>query len=212
MSKFIDLRGQKFNKLTVIERIDGKRTKWKCQCECGNITEVSSANLKSGAVKSCGCLRHKQSHNYMHGKSKSSLYQMWKSMIYRCEKPNHIAYKFYGERGISVCDEWHDFLVFEKWVMETKPEPNYTIERIDVNEGYNPLNCTWIPMKEQANNRRSCVMITYGNETHNLKEWCDLLKLNYKLVHNRIYKLGWDFEKAISHPVDIKKSISRKEK
>ena len=207
MSKFIDLSGQKFNQLTVVERVkSNSSTRWKCKCDCGNFTEVTSANLKNGAVKSCGCLRHKHSHNYLHGKSKSALYQMWKSMLYRCESPKNIAYKFYGARGITVCDEWHNFSVFEKWVKETKPNADYTIERIDVNKGYYPNNCTWIPLNKQANNRRSCVMITYNNDTHNLMEWCKLLNLDYKRVHNRMYKLGWTFEKAISTPIDIKKS------
>lgn len=206
MAKFIDLTGQKFSKLTVIKRAESQksRTMWICECECGNETIVSSGNLKSKAVKSCGCLLRKP-HNISHNESHTPLYRKWISMIYRCENPNHIAYKDYGQRGITVCDEWHDYLIFKRWVEDTKPNGEFTIDRIDNSKGYCPENCRWANKKEQANNRRSNVQIEYQGEIHNLTEWSEILGFNYKTVHNRMYKLGWDFEKAISTAIDIRK-------
>lgn len=207
MAKLIDLTGQTFNNLTVIERTEntkGGNARWKCKCYCGKETIVSASNLKTGAVKSCGCLR-KNPHNKAHGLSKTPLYRMWRSMIYRCEHPNHIAYKYYGLRGITVCDEWHDFMTFKKWAEETKPFENATIDRIDNNLGYSPQNCRWVDMATQSNNRRSNIIITHNGETHNLMEWSKVLNFDYKLVHNRIHKLGWSFEKSIETPIDYKK-------
>lgn len=206
MAKLIDLTGMKYNKLTVVKRAENSKNgqaRWECVCDCGNTTIVVSNNLKNGAVKSCGCLKHLKKNT--HHESKTKLYRMWTSMIYRCHNPKNQGYKYYGARGIRVCDEWHDFLNFKKWVLETKNEPNLTLERIDVNKDYSPENCTWIPFSEQANNRRSCRYFEYNGEKHNLMEWCNKLNLNYKNVHNRIYKLNWSFEKAISTPIDIKK-------
>lgn len=207
MSELINLIGKKFNHLTVIERAENAPhgiSRWVCECECGNRTIVRGSNLKSGAVKSCGCLSHIP-YNKTHGESKSRLYRKWKSMLSRCECEKDKAYKNYGARGIHVCEEWHDFLTFKNWVLQTRTCENDTLERIDVNKGYSPDNCTWIPLSQQAKNRTSAVIINYNGETHSLMEWCELLNLNYKNVHNRIYKLHWSFEKAINTPIDISK-------
>jgi len=207
MSRFIDLTGNKYNFLTVISRAESKNGKayWNCICDCGNTTVVSGSNLKTGGVKSCGCLSSRLHPIIKHGESGTTLYHTWCGIIARCENPNHPHYKDYGGRGIKVCDEWHEYLNFKDWVNSTRKDESLTIDRIDTNGNYCPENCRWATKKEQANNRRSNLLFTYNNETHNLSEWCEILGLNYYNVHNRIYKLKWTFEKAISTPIDIKK-------
>lgn len=210
MSKFIDITGKRFNKLTVVslhKKENGKVT-WKCICDCGNITYVRGGNLKSGAVKSCGCINHIPK-NRTHGESQTPLYRHWRAMKYRCESPNSHAYKWYGAKGVKVCDEWQTYEGFKKWVEETRPHESYTVERIDVNGDYSPQNCTWIPLSKQPNNRTMNVQITYQGKTMNLSEWCTELHLDYKLIHNRIHKLGWTFEKAVNTPVDTTKRNKR---
>lgn len=207
MSKLIDLTDQKFGKLTVISRDKNGANgvaRWKCICDCGNVSIVRGSNLKNGSVKSCGCLSH-ISQNATHRQSNTTLYRKWRSMIYRCENPKNRAYKDYGGRGVTVCEEWHDFLRFKEWVETTKPSGDYSIDRIDNSKGYNPENCRWASSEEQANNRRSNVMIEYNGEIHNLMEWSVRLGFDYKRVHNRIHKLGWSFEKAINEPTETKK-------
>ena len=201
-----DLTGKKYNLLTVegLDCVKDGVSYWKCRCDCGNVVNVRGNNLKSGAVKSCGCLRKIPS-NFMHGESKTKLYRHWISMIYRCTNPKKDSYKWYGARGISVCEEWKTFEGFKAWAMKTRPDESFTVERIDVNGDYCPENCKWIPAGDQADNRRTNIVIEHNGQKKNLAQWCDALGLDYKRIHNRMFRLGWDFEKAISCPVDSRK-------
>ena len=207
----IDLTGRKFHLLTVesYDHTEKGRAYWKCRCDCGKETLVSTANLTSGVVKSCGCLLHAPSPRQTHGESQSKLYRHWASMVYRCTVPTNKAYKWYGARGIRVCDAWMTYEGFREWVLQTRPEEEYTVERIDVNGDYCPENCIWIPRGEQARNRTSCVLIEHNGVRKPLFAWCAELGLDYKRVHNRMYKLGWGFEEAISTPVDTRKRNTR---
>lgn len=209
MSKFIDLTGKRFNKLTVLNRIPTKDgiTRWECVCDCGNITNVRGSNLKNGSVKSCGCLIYEK-HNTSH-MSHTRLGNIYYDMKNRCTNPKDRAYSRYGGRGITICDEWLKSDNFFKWALDNGYKDGLTLDRIDNNKGYSPENCRWATAKEQANNRRSCVMITYNGKTQNLMQWCEELELDYKLIHNRIHKLKWSFEKAVSEPVDEVKRNGR---
>ena len=205
MSKLIDLTGKRYSNLVVIERAESKHgsTYWKCICDCGNTTEVRASNLKNGLVKSCGCLLHK-THN-THHLSNTRLYVIWNHMKRRCYEKSNPAYKYYGARGVTVCNEWLDFESFYNWAISNGYRDDLTIDRINNDGDYKPDNCRWVNMKTQSNNRRSCHMITYNGETKNLTQWCNELNLNYKLVHDRIVSKGWSFERAITTPVDVKK-------
>ena len=209
MSKFIDLTGKRFNKLTVLKRVptDNGVTRWECACDCGNTTIVRGSNLKNGSVKSCGCLLHKK-HDTSH-LSHTRLGGIYYGMKRRCTDPKDTAYNRYGGRGITVCNEWLISDNFFNWALENGYKDGLTIDRIDNNKGYSPENCRWVTPKEQANNRRSCVLITYNGKTQNLMQWCKELDLDYKLIHNRLYKLKWSFEKAVSEPVDEGKHNGR---
>lgn len=203
MSKFIDLTGQKFNNLTVEKRLKndvGGVTVWLCKCDCGNYTKVRGSNLKNGAVKSCGCLKH-ISHTKIHGMKNTRLYSLWNAMKSRCNNPKVKSYERYGGRGIQVCEEWEkSFLSFYEWSINNGYKDNLSIDRINNDGNYCPENCRWIPFEEQCNNRRSNIVFEYNGEKHNLMQWCKLLNLDYKFIHNRIYRMKWDFEKAINTP------------
>lgn len=207
MSKVNDLTGKKYNLLTVVSRAESQKSGkayWNCICDCGNKTIVSGSNLINGSVKSCGCLR-KTEHN-THHLSDSRLYRIWNAMRNRCNGKNKAVYKYYMAKGISVCDEWNnDFLSFYEWALSNGYSDDLTIDRIDNAKGYSPGNCRWVSRKEQANNRHFCKMITYNGKTQTLMQWCEELGLNYKLIHSRLYKCGWNFEKAISIPVKSRK-------
>ena len=215
MSALIDLTGNKYGLLTVISRSENAPNGvavWKCKCECGNITFVRGNNLKSGGVKSCGCLRKiVNKRRTTHNMSKTRLYREWTSIKARCCYNSQKGYKSYGKRGIKVCDEWVDsFETFASWATSTGYQDDLTIERIDNNKGYNPDNCKWIPLSEQSKNRRSNILVEYNGEIHNLSEWCKAFGVDYRLVHNRIYKNGWSFERAMFEPIHVEKR-NRKE-
>ena len=210
MTALIDITGNRYGKLTVVCRAENAPkgiSRWECKCDCGKVVIVRGNNLRSGAVKSCGCLiNDKNANRATHNMSQTRLYRTWAGIKARCYYTSQPAYKSYGARGIKMCDEWlHSFDAFAKWALSNGYQDDLTIERIDNDKGYNPDNCKWIGLGEQANNRHSNIKITYKGDTRNLSEWCKIYGKDYYLVHNRMYKLGWDFERAISEPVHAEK-------
>lgn len=175
-----NLIGMRFNKLVVVERAEnskqGKRM-WICKCDCGRTKQkpVSTYELKSGKVKSCGCLYYesnKDGRTTTHGKSRSRIYKIWNSMKARCFNPNHQAYKQYSGRGIKVCDEWaNNFPAFYSWAMANGYTESLTIDRIDNNKGYSPDNCRWTTYVIQENNRSNNRLVTIKNKTKTLSQW-----------------------------------------
>lgn len=164
---------KKFGKVTVIDCYwikDNKRHRLYVdyKCKCGNIRTSSLEHLAEGHILSCGCLRHDNliKRNTKHNlyKSNKRIFDIWNNMIQRCENTRNPNYKNYGERGISVCEEWHKLENFIEWAIKAGyVEKNkqdrknvLSLERIDVNGNYEPLNCKWIPFKEQNKNKRYC--------------------------------------------------------
>lgn len=170
-----DITGLKFGRLTALYRIDDDRkdTYWLCRCDCGNTIEVPLGSLWSGNTRSCGCLhrdfmdtidRTKISHKkhgafdrYGHGER---LYSIWKGMRGRCNDKNRDCYKYYGGRGIKVCEEWDkDYAIFRDWALahgydKDAKRGDCTIDRINNDGNYEPDNCRFVSMKIQNSNKR----------------------------------------------------------
>ena len=158
--------------------------------------------LLRGKSKSCGCLRKeitKETH-YKHGQRRNRIYRIWRNMKTRCLNVNSPNHERYGERQIGLCSEWMEFKNFYSWAVIGGYNDNLTIERIDVNGNYEPGNCKWIPAKEQQLNKRTSLIISYNGESKCLKEWVDILGVDYSVVYQRISKLGWSAERALSTP------------
>lgn len=156
----IDLVGDKYGKLTVVEfdRLQNHKTYWKCVCDCGLTVVVTGNNLRSGNTTSCGCVHREKvkrlgKANTTHGEShsnKTRLYGIWSGMRQRCNNPNHHAYSIYGGKGVSVCEAWNDYSVFKEWATSNGYKDNLCIDRIDPSSGYNPENCRWITASENT--------------------------------------------------------------
>lgn len=162
-SKVKDLTGQHFGRLTVISYAGTNkynRSMWNCVCSCGNRKVVDSNSLQKGATRSCGCLdreAHITSPNRKtHGKHNTRLYRIWKAMKNRCFNANTNDFqKWYGGRGIVVCDEWkNNFQAFYDWAINNGYSDNLSIDRINVDGNYEPSNCRWATAAEQAHNKR----------------------------------------------------------
>ena len=208
MNAFIDLTGQRFGRLVVIGRADPASDKrgnarWRCLCDCGNDKDVRGFDLRRGRTTSCGCLQKERvrAASITHGQSNSRLYSIWHSMLSRCKNQHNTCYGYYGGRGVTVCKEWHDFNNFTQWAEQTGYQENLTIDRIDVNEGYNPVNCRWVTMLEQSRNKRNNINITYHGVTRCLADWAATFGINEATLWQRIFRSGWDIERALTTPV-----------
>lgn len=133
-----------------------------------------------------------------HGMSGTRIYRIWACMKNRCHDSNNPRYHDYGGRGIKACDEWLKFENFYKDMGD--PPSNKTLDRIDNNEGYNPNNCKWSTVKEQRENMRNNVYLTYNGETKLLMDWAKQIGIKRHTLETRIYR-GWTTERALNKPV-----------
>lgn len=202
-----DITGQKFGKVTVIDRDhQGRNSEWYwiCRCDCGNITVVSGYRLRSGHTKSCGCLQEEQRRkgfNKTHGMTDTRIYYEWSNMKARCYNKNGNMYYAYGGRGISVCDEWRtSFVTFMEWALSHGYTDEMTLDRIDVNGNYCPENCRWIPPRKQYLNRSDNHIVEAFGQKKTIKEWADETGLKYDTIERRINAYGWTPERAVSEP------------
>jgi len=152
--------------LTVVRYVGlrGKTSYWEVRCDCGEKKVMrSSGGFKNGATKSCGCLGRKSGaeKNTIHGLSEKQEYKIWSGMIERCHNPNHKKYKYYGGRGIKVCDRWRESVM--NFYADMGPRPRgkfpcgraiYSIDRINNDGNYEPRNCRWATSKQQMRNTR----------------------------------------------------------
>lgn len=124
-------------------------------------------------------------------------YQVWNQMKFRCSNPNATGYENYGGRGISVCAEW--ISSFDAFLRDMGPRPSkqHTLDRIDVNKGYEPGNCRWATQKVQSRNTRANHIVTLDGVRMTLAEAVELAPVTYNTVLYRL-KRGWALSDAVS--------------
>lgn len=173
----------------------------KCLCDCGKEKVIRLNDIRSGKTKSCGCLLKRSNkerftkHNLCH----TRIYRIYKNIKSRCKYSSLKQFKDYGGRGIEMCKEWeNNFMSFYKWSLNNGYRDDLTIDRIDVNGNYCPENCRWATVFEQNNNKRTNHIIEYNGEKHSMREWCDILKLNYYRTRTRINNYGISIERAFN--------------
>lgn len=212
---FQDLTGRVFYRLTVLGRSgtnnNGSAT-WLCQCSCKDktiITTPTTNKLNSGHTRSCGCLQREAliKRNYKHGYSIRNgvhpLYDIWSNIIERCYGINNPAYKDYGERGITVCDEWRNYpATFIEWALVNGWDKDLVIDKINNDGNYEPGNCRFITDLESHRNMSRCLYFTYNSETLPLSELVEKYSNHqYATVLYRVNKLKWTIEKAMFEPL-----------
>lgn len=159
----LHLEGERYGKLVVVEEAEpiysktGKMIRrWKCKCDCGNITIVRHGDLRNGSTVSCGCYNYeKESAVKTHGYSRTKLGNVFEGMKQRCNNPKNKNYEKYGGRGIKICTEWlNDPKKFFDWAIKNGYKEGLSIDRIDVNGNYEPDNCRWADNETQCLNQR----------------------------------------------------------
>lgn len=150
--------GDRFGRMVVVRLHDpgasGRHASWECRCDCGKTSVAQGSKLANGNTKSCGCLRRELgiAANTTHGRARTPTYRIWVLMRYRCFNPKAKPYKYYGGRGITVCDRW---LSFQNFFDDMGERPSgMSIDREDNDGNYEPGNCRWATPKEQRANQR----------------------------------------------------------
>lgn len=171
----------KYNKLTVLRtwkkprKKNGYRIMAECRCDCGNTSTVDMDNLKSGHTTSCGCNRWKIKHGHAHHPA----YTIWEGMVERCGNPNSNGYKWYGARGIKICDEWRNNAgLFVEWAISNGYKKGLSIERKNCDGNYEPSNCIWIEKNLQQKNTRKTMRLTRDGITDTQRGWAKRLGLH----------------------------------
>ncbi len=189
----LDLVGQKFGRLLVIERVSNspyQKTRFRCVCDCGKEKIAASVRLKNGSCQSCGCFQRDgcSLRFRTHNQSFSPEYKSWDSAKQRCYDLNHKSYRRYGGRGIKMSDDWK--LSFESFLkdMGKRPGPGYSLERKDVNGNYCKENCCWIPQIEQQKNRHNIKMFEHEGIKDTATGWSKRLGLPFHIVWRRVCK------------------------
>lgn len=207
MGNVKDITGQTINYWYVIKEVGRSKSgsaTFLCRCLlCGKEKIVEGRSVRTGASKCCGCYHPKRLFITRHDER---LYGVWKGMRNRCNNPNVPEYPLYGGRGINVCSEWNDYLVFKEWAYshgydDSAKKYQCTLDRLDTNGNYSPDNCAWHNQKEQNNNRRNNRILTLNGESFTMQEWAEKLGMNKHTLRRRIFKYGWSVERALTEPV-----------
>lgn len=194
-----NLIGKVFNGMEVLSEERRGHTKYflKMKCHCGNVKAFNKARVKKLEARSCGCLPRKQ-YEGKHGDYKTKIYKNYHSMKDRCYKETKDCYHNYGGRGIKMCDEWlgeDGYLNFKEWALNNgyKDGRNISLDRIDVNGDYSPINCRYTDAKTQGRNKRDNWYEYYNGEKRLVIELCEELGFKYNTIAGRKHR-GWSSE------------------
>lgn len=141
-----------------------------------------------------------------HGLTGTPEYKIWAGMISRCTNEKEFSYRYYGARGIKVCDRWTGEDGFKNFISDIGPRPSkgHSLERDRINDGYQPDNCRWATRLEQANNKQNTMRVVFDGKLTALKTVCQILNKDYKFVRYRMVR-GYSFEDAITIPKNFRR-------
>ena len=202
-----DLTGQRFGRLTVVSNAGYRKypstsaSVWNCKCDCGKEKVILGDSLRSGKTVSCGCynVENAKIKSTTHGKSKTRLYSIFHKMKERCFNKTCNEYKYYGRRGITICEQWlSDFKNFYNWATQNGYKEDLTIERKDVDGNYCPENCIWIPLAKQAQNTTRTHWVTYKGEKMCMAQLCRKFNICSETIRKYEVEYNYDYEKLVS--------------
>lgn len=127
------------------------------------------------------------------------LFDVHRQMLRRCADQKCPDWPNYGGRGIRVCDEWQDVKRFTHWALTSGYARGLTLDRIDTNGNYEPGNCRWATVLEQARNARRVVMLTVDGVTRPLVEWAEQTGISPRTMKMRV-RLGWSDHDTVMIP------------
>lgn len=210
---FSELYGKVFGRLTILEDLGNPKgiRRVLAKCECGSLKEYAVGHLKGRKIVSCGCKIREETtkRNTTHGLYSHPLNTVWKGMKDRCYYEGNVGHEYYGGKGIKMCDEWKDsFENFYNWAINNGYKKGLVIDRKFNDKDYCPENCRFITYLQSARNMTSNRNIEMNGVTHCVTEWCELYGIDRYIVSDRINKLGWDLEKALTTKIQIKKHVN----
>jgi hypothetical protein len=216
--KVLDRRGKRYGILTALTTTkfnSRKQAFWKCLCDCGTTCEVFGGNLNSGHTTSCGCQKGFFTHreggavNFV---TRSPEYQTLCSMLQRCNNPSSQAYKYYGGKGVKICDEWNGldkYLTFLSY-MGRRPSRAHSIDRWPNREGnYEPGNVRWATPSEQTRNTSRNVMVVFQGRRMCLTDAAKQKGVKPQTLQTRIAS-GLSPQQAVDKPMDYSRHPNKK--
>lgn len=203
------MASSKPTRLTIIG--NGKTSEFVlCRCECGTVREFRKRHVLSHKTRSCGCLlREKIATGCLsrktHGRTRTPEYNAWNHIISRCTNPKDPRYKNYGGRGIKMCDRWRSS--FEHFLADVgdRPTSKHSIDRWPDNDGnYEPGNVRWATRQQQSRNRTDNRLVTFDGRTQTMADWAEEIGMTQWALSQRLNRLGWSLERALTTPLNKK--------
>lgn len=148
-------------------------------------------------------MKHGQAKGRTHGERRPAReYDAWVRMIRRCTNPKDSQYARYGGRGITVCGRWMESV--EVFIADMGPRPSslHSLDRIDNDRGYEPGNCRWATVTEQANNRRTNVFLEFEGKRMTINQWERATGISQYAIRHRLKK-GWPVRDVLTRPMRI---------
>lgn len=212
--------GDRFGEWTVLyyayteQKYGRKWHLYQCRCSCGKEFLIPASYLSRGTSQRCrpcaSNLNRPMTHGASCGGKRTLEYKIWDGMRQRCNNPRNAAWSHYGGRGIKICARWESF---ENFLVDMgkRPGPDYSLDRLDNDSGYEPGNCAWRTAEAQSNNRRGLRLLEFRGETLSLAQWARRQGLSESALRIRL-KAGWPIEAALLTPLDKSKVPKGKEK